>query len=194
ENNHPTPNIHKRLNPAYLKENNHPTPNIHKRLNPAKDKPQHAYQPIEDNQIFQTDGASLRVIFTSGHSEDHIAFYLEEENAIFTGDAVLGQGTTVFENLEEYMTSLQKMKKLTPDRLYPGHGPVVEDGMAKLDEYIDHRLQRDQEILDVLKQSDKPLTAMQIVESIYAAYPRELWKAAEASVKLHLFKLENESK
>ncbi|CAG8501047.1 11048_t:CDS:2, partial [Cetraspora pellucida] len=178
----------------YLKENNHPTPTIHKRLNPATDKPQHVYKPIEENQIYQTDGASLRAIFTPGHSVDHVSFYLEEENALFTGDAVLGQGATVFENLEEYMTSLQKMKMLIPDRLYPGHGPMVEDGMTKLDEYINHRLQRDQEILGVLKQSNKPLTTMEIVESIYNAYPRELWRAAEASVNLHLYKLENESK
>ncbi|CAG8624789.1 16809_t:CDS:2, partial [Dentiscutata heterogama] len=148
----------------YTKENNLPTPVVHKRLNPKRDKPHLTFQAIEDNQIYQTDGANLRAIFTPGHSEDHVAFYLEEENALFTGDAVLGVGTTVFESLNEYMTSLQKMKELTPGRVYPGHGPIVEDGMAKLEEYINHRLQRDQEILAVLQKSNNPLTSMQIVE------------------------------
>ncbi|CAG8778656.1 15109_t:CDS:2, partial [Gigaspora rosea] len=109
----------------YTKENNLPTPTIHKRLNPKRDK--RTYQPIEENQIYHTDGASLRAIFTPGHSEDHVAFYLEEENALFTGDAVLGVGTTIFETLNEYINSLQKMKELSPGRIYPGHGPMVED-------------------------------------------------------------------
>ncbi|KAF0546669.1 Metallo-hydrolase/oxidoreductase [Gigaspora margarita] len=176
----------------YTKENNLPTPTIHKRLNPEKDKI--TYQPIEENQIYHTDGVSLRAIFTPGHSEDHVAFYLEEENALFTGDAVLGSGTSIFETLNEYMNSLQKMKELTPGRIYPGHGPMVEDGMAKLDEYINHRLQRDLEILEILQKSNDPLTSMQIVEVLYAAYPRELWKAAEHSIKVHLIKLETEGK
>jgi len=156
----------------YTRENNLPLPVVHKKLNPEHDKSHHTFQQVENNQIFKTDGATIRSILTPGHSEDHVAFYLEEENAIFTGDTVLGQGTTVFEDLGKYMNSLHKMKQFTPDRLYPGHGPVVENGIEKLDEYITHRLNREVEIVEVFKKSETPLTPRQIVEIIYAKYPK----------------------
>ncbi|RIA96207.1 beta-lactamase-like protein [Glomus cerebriforme] len=176
----------------HARENNLPLPMMHKKLNPEHDKSHHTFQQVENDQIFKTDGATIRTIFTPGHSEDHIAFYLEEENAIFTGDTVLGQGTTRFEDLDQYLKSLQKLKQFTPDRLYPGHGPMLENGTAKLDEYITHRLNREKEIVEVFKKSDTSLTASQIVEIIYAKYPKELWSAAEHGVILHLIKLENE--
>lgn len=176
----------------YAHENNLPLPIIHKKLDPEHDKSHHAFKQIENDQIFKTDGASIRAILTPGHSEDHVSFYLEEENSMFTGDTVLGQGTTVFEDLGKYINSLQKLKQFTPDRLYPGHGPVIENGTAKLDEYITHRLEREKKIIEVLNKSEIPLEPKQIVEIIYAKYSKSLWPAAERGVILHLIKLENE--
>ncbi|RGB30034.1 beta-lactamase-like protein [Rhizophagus diaphanus] len=176
----------------YASENNLPSPIVHKKLDPEHDKSHHTFQQVENNQIFKTDGATIRSILTPGHSEDHVAFYLEEENAIFTGDTVLGQGTAKFENLGEYINSLQKLKQFSPDRLYPGHGQVVENGTEKLEEYITHRLKREEEIIEVLKKSETPLTPGQIVEIIYVKYPKHLWSAAEHVIILHLIKLEND--
>ncbi|CAG8545025.1 3224_t:CDS:2 [Funneliformis mosseae] len=158
----------------YASENNMPLPVVHKRLDPKHDKSHHNFQQVVDNQIFKTDGASIIAIFTPGHSEDHVAFYLEEEKAIFTGDTVLGQGTTVFEDLGEYIDSLHKLKRFTPGRLYPGHGPVIENGTEKLEEYITHRLERENQIIKEFKTSKSSLTPRQIVEKIYAKYPESL--------------------
>ena len=77
---------------------------------------------------------------TPGHTSDHTSFYFKEENALFSGDCILGQGSTVFESLKDYMESLQRLKALAPSKIYPGHGPVVENGMEKIEEYILHRM------------------------------------------------------
>lgn len=93
-----------------------------------------------------TQGASLRAMHTPGHATDHCCFLLEEEAALFTGDNVLGVGSAVITELDSYMASLQRMADCQPRRLYPGHGPAVEDGPAKLREYQAHRLARIQQV------------------------------------------------
>ncbi|CAG8433579.1 10900_t:CDS:2 [Diversispora eburnea] len=180
----------------HVKENNLPIPVIHKKLYPKRDSPHHQtiFHQINDNQIFHTEGATLQTIYTPGHSEDHLGFYLKEENAIFTGDSILGQGTTVFEDLILYLDSLEKMKKFSPNMLYPGHGPTIENGTEKIKEYIDHRMRRENQILEVFKNENRPLTPAEIVEIIYAEYPKSLWPAAERGVIIHLIKLEKENK
>ena len=124
-----------------------------------------------------------------------MAFVLEEEDAMFTADNVLGQGTAVFEDLATYMKSLDSMSRQFKGRAYPGHGPVIEDGPAKIKEYIKHRKQREQQVLDVLA-TDKEggWTSMDIVRIIYKDYPKNLWEPAEKGVIQILDKLEGEGK
>ncbi|KAF1977263.1 Metallo-hydrolase/oxidoreductase [Bimuria novae-zelandiae CBS 107.79] len=160
-----------------------------------KRDPKDGWQDIVDGQTFTTEGATLRPYFCPGHTTDHMAFVLEEENAMFTADNVLGQGTAVFEDLAVYMKSLEGMGTQFTGRAYPGHGPVIEDGPAKVREYIAHRKQREKQVLDVLGQeSEGGWTATEIVKVIYKDYPEVLWAPAEKGVLQILSKLKGEGK
>lgn len=89
-----------------------------------KHDPASGQKPIHDGQIFETEGAKLRAFHCPGHTTDHMAFVLEEEDAMFTGDNVLGHGTAVFEDLAVYLDSLSRMREQFHGRAYPGHvGP-----------------------------------------------------------------------
>ena len=155
-----------------------------------------AITPIGDGDVVRTEGATLRALHTPGHAEDHLCFALEEENSIFSGDNVLGVGTTVIPSeggdLLDYMNSLERLRAEQPTTIYPAHGPVIRDGRAKIREYIDHRHQREREILDALRADLHAIP--DIVARVYAAYPVALHAPARASVCSHLLKLEREGR
>jgi glyoxylase-like metal-dependent hydrolase (beta-lactamase superfamily II) len=160
-----------------------------------KKDPHEGWSDISDGQKFETEGATLRAFFSPGHTTDHMAFVLEEEDAMFTGDNVLGQGTAVFEDLSAYMKSLDSMSKAFKGRAYPGHGPVIDDGPAKVLEYIKHRKLREKQVLDVLGQEKEGgWTSMDIVKVIYKDYPENLYAPAERGILQILEKLLKEGK
>lgn len=143
-----------------------------------KNKPQVGQMSITDGQRFFTDGVSLTAAHTPGHTEDHTVFVLAEEDAMFTADNVLGQGTAVFENMAEYLQSLHKMRQMFSGRAYPGHGPVLDDGPGKITEYIDHRQQRVEQVLRTMRTDDTQWAPMDLVKIIYHDVPSELHAAA----------------
>lgn len=151
---------------------------------------------IDEGSVVETEGATLRALHTPGHAEDHLCFLLEEEQALFTGDNVLGVGTTVIPaeggDLLDYMRSLQRMLDEEPSVLYPAHGPRIDDGCAKLREYIAHREQREREIVACLEDGIEGIPA--VVARVYAAYPKQLHGPARMSVCSHLLKLEREGR
>ncbi|XP_028405953.1 endoribonuclease LACTB2-like isoform X2 [Dendronephthya gigantea] len=153
------------------------------------------YTYIKDNEEIKTDGATLRLLHTPGHTTDHLVLTLLEENTVFSADCVLGHGTAIFEDLYDYMVSLQRIVSLNCHQLYPGHGAVVSNPKEKLTEYIEHRTLRENQILEELKAiKGQPLTAMDLVKKIYTETPIHLRKAAEKNVLEHLKKLEKEGK
>jgi glyoxylase-like metal-dependent hydrolase (beta-lactamase superfamily II) len=98
---------------------------------------------IGDGAVVRTAGATLRAVHTPGHAQDHLCFMLEEEQALFSGDNVLGVGTTVIPakggDLLDYMSSLERLLAQAPAAIYPAHGPRIADGQAKIREYLAHR-------------------------------------------------------
>ncbi|KAE9414138.1 hypothetical protein Angca_010012 [Angiostrongylus cantonensis] len=158
----------------------------------AGEDPSH-FHYVQDGHVVRVDGATLRFAKTPGHTCDHASLWLEEEQTLFSGDCILGEGTTVFEDLHDYMKSLEKIKLMHPNRIYPGHGPVVEKCDEKVDEYVAHRMKREEEIVAALQQLDEA-TSMDITVAVYSGTPLSVRLAALNNVKLHLNKLEKEGR
>jgi glyoxylase-like metal-dependent hydrolase (beta-lactamase superfamily II) len=152
-----------------------------------------------------TDGATidgtefrLEAIHTPGHAPNHLCFFLEEERLVFTGDHVLNGTTTVVNpqrggDMIQYLASLERLRKIKRlARLAPGHGEVVEDPKAWLDEYVAHRKMRERQIVKVLKNG--PAKIPQIVDELYVETPQGLMEMAQRQVHAHLLKLKTEGK
>lgn len=151
---------------------------------------------IGDGDRIESPGATLRAIHTPGHAQDHLCYYLEEERALFTGDVIVGAGTVVIPleggSMRLYLQTLEQLLELEIDRIYPGHGPRIDHPREKIQEYLDHRLLREEQILTAIRGGC--LTIERMVEEIYIDTPRYLYPAAGQSVRSHLLKLEEESR
>ncbi len=174
-----------------------PRSSLHKKAWPERDADVRVgFMPLEDGARITGTGYTLRAIHTPGHAPDHLCFYLEEERALFTGDVVLGVGTTVIPldggDLGQYLDTLRNLLTLDVQRIYPGHGPVIDNAKAKIQQYLDHRLERERQILAELSGGTK--TIMEMVRSIYRDYPANLHAPASQSVESHLIKLEREGR
>jgi ribonuclease/clavin/mitogillin len=153
-------------------------------------------ETIGHGDIVETEGARLRAIFTPGHAPDHLCFMIEEEQNLFSGDNVLGIGTTVIPaesgDLGDYMDSLERTLGENPKHIYPAHGPRIKSGVAKINEYLSHRRNREQQVVDAVMAGDRD--AMTMVKRIYVGYPEALHSAAAQSVTSHLKKLERDGR
>jgi glyoxylase-like metal-dependent hydrolase (beta-lactamase superfamily II) len=148
---------------------------------------------IGDGDVVEAEGATLRALWTPGHARDHLCYYLEEEKALFTGDVVLGAGTTVIPDdgdLGDYLASLERLLQLEVEVIYPAHGPAIRRPRAKIEEYIAHRRLRENQILAGLREG--PATDRALVKRIYTDVPEALHAAAAMSVRAHLKKLEKD--
>ncbi|OAA73757.1 Beta-lactamase-like protein [Cordyceps fumosorosea ARSEF 2679] len=162
------------------------------------------YDPTEgqtailNGQIFRVEGVTLTAHHTPGHTTDHLVFTLAEENAMFTADNVLGEGTAVFEDMATYLNSLHQMKMLFRGRAYPGHGELIEKGPDKITEYIKHRKQREEQVVQVMRSTksdgSQNWTGMEVVKIIYREVHEDLHLAACAGVLQILRKLEQEGR
>jgi len=159
-------------------------------------RPEDGQERLRDDEVVEIGGARLRCVRTPGHSADHVAFFEEDAGALFTGDAVLGRGTTVINppegDLTAYLRSLDRMRGLAPRTIYPGHGPTVFDGPAKLEEYVAHRAMREAQVLAAIENGHRRISEM--VPVIYAEYPPELQELAARQVLAQLAKLDKEGR
>jgi glyoxylase-like metal-dependent hydrolase (beta-lactamase superfamily II) len=151
-------------------------------------------RPLADGDLIQTTGAALQAVHTPGHSPDHICYYLEEERALFTGDVILGAGTSVIPidggDMTQYLATLERILELELERIYPGHGPPIPNPREKVQAYIRHRKERESQILQAIKSGASSVE--QIVTIAYQDTPQVLHLAAAQSAFSHLRKLERE--
>ncbi len=142
------------------------------------------------------DGWTLTAMVTPGHASNHMAFTLEEENALFCGDHVMGWSTTVVAppdgRMSDYMRSLDEVIAADFSILWPTHGAPVTDVAPFLAAYRAHRLDREAQILTRIVAGDR--TIADIVPVLYSTVDRRLWPAASLSVLAHLIKLVEEGR
>jgi glyoxylase-like metal-dependent hydrolase (beta-lactamase superfamily II) len=149
---------------------------------------------LRDGDVVEVDGLELRVVGTPGHSSDSLSFVLPAEDAVLTGDTVLGRGTTVVAHpdgrLGAYLDSLHRLHALAEARevhhVWPGHGPVIDDALAVLDFYLAHRKDRLEQVRAALEVLGDDASARAVVEHVYTDVDPVLWGAAELSVRAQL--------
>ena len=145
------------------------------------------FLPLTEGQKFFTEGCSLTILHTPGHTTDSICIYLAEEQAIFTGDLILGTGSTVLSDYSEYLQSMSKLLQLTPLILYPGHGqPRVSAEKITFD--LNHRQNRQTQILEILV---KNMSLAEITEKVYGNIDNSLLPAAQQNTLLYLKHLQD---
>jgi glyoxylase-like metal-dependent hydrolase (beta-lactamase superfamily II) len=149
---------------------------------------------LGDGAVIEATEFHLTALHTPGHASNHLCYLLNEERTLFTGDHIM-QGSTVVigppdGDMAAYFKSLEKLKTIRPrlKAIAPGHGHLIEDPMATIDEYIEHRRAREKQVLDVLR-SQGTATIAELVEDIYADVAPELHPVAQRSVWAHLRKL-----
>lgn len=178
-----------------------------------KHTPDKGQRPIYDGQVFSVEGATIRALLTPGHSIDHMCFVLEEENALFTGDNVLGHGFTVVEDLGVFMASLEKMRARNCAKGYPAHGVVIDDLPTKISLYAGRYLRRERQVVATLKRHRSTtqkgngsggfggrsrlgsLTVKELVSQLYGNVSDEISEAAlQPSIDETLAKLAEDGK
>jgi glyoxylase-like metal-dependent hydrolase (beta-lactamase superfamily II) len=153
-------------------------------------------EPIRDGQSLHAGSTTINAVHAPGHTRDHVVFHVPAASAMFTGDVVLGRGTSFIDppegDLVKYLRSLARLQELRPRVLYPGHGPIVLRAEAKLAEYVQHRADREGQIVAAMANGSR--TIAEIVDDVYAEYPSEVHPLAARSVLAHLIKLESEGR
>ena len=153
---------------------------------------------LQDGDTIDGTEFRLEALHTPGHAPNHLCFWLDEERTLFTGDHVLNGTTTVVNpqrggDMILYMKSLERLRKLKRvARICPGHGDVIDDPTAVLDEYVAHRKMRERQIMKLLK--EQPRTVKRIVDVLYTDTPEGLIEMAQRQVHAHLLKLKAEGK
>lgn len=141
---------------------------------------------LVDGDVVAAAGLELRVLGTPGHSSDSLSFVLED--AVLTGDTVLGRGTTVVAHpdgvLGDYLTSLRRLRELGDRTVLPGHGPELEHAGVAAEHYLAHREARLDQVRAAVAAG--ATTPQQVVETVYADVDRVLWPAATMSVRAQL--------
>ncbi len=142
--------------------------------------------------VVTVGGLELRVVPAPGHTADSLCFHLPADQAVLTGDTVLGRGTTVVAHpdgrLGDYLDTLRRLRSLTVDdgvhTVLPGHGPVLDDAQGAVEYYLAHRAHRLAQVETAVENGHR--APSEVVAHVYADVDRALWPAAELSVRAQL--------
>jgi glyoxylase-like metal-dependent hydrolase (beta-lactamase superfamily II) len=158
-----------------------------------------AFRPdrrIAGGETFSGPGWTLRALATPGHTANHLCFALAEENALFSGDHVMGWSTSVVVppdgDMSDYLASLRRVQDGNYATLWPTHGPPITDPAPFLAAYIDHRLAREAQVLALLERGVGRVGDM--VAILYIDVDKRLHPAAAQSLLAHLIKLVREGR
>jgi len=152
---------------------------------------------ITDGDTIDGTEFRLEVLHTPGHAPNHLCFFLDEERVLFTGDTILDGMYSVVSpksggDMAKYIATLERLRKMRLAKIAPGHGDVIEEPRARIDDYLQHRLAREKQILGILKQG--PAKIREIVATLYPDTPEPLLDVAGKQVHAHLLKLRAEGK
>jgi len=154
------------------------------------------YPELGDGDTVIVGGLRITALHTPGHSADHLCFLLAEDGAAFTGDLILGRGSSMVTypegDVAAYLRSLDRLKSLEPRILFPGHWDPVTEAAAKIDEYRTHRLEREAQIMAEV--ATQPGTASELTRRVYGDLDDRLLYAAEMTLRAHLRKLVDEGR
>jgi len=156
-----------------------------------------AGQPFVDDEVISGGGTTFRAFHTPGHAPDHFCFLDEQTREMYCGDLARIGGTVVIPasrggNLRQYLESLARVRKVEPARLLPAHGPVIEDPLQLIDEYVAHRAARERQIKAALSAGCTSVDGL--VARIYPGLSSALVPAAAETVRAHLAKLAEEER
>ena len=143
---------------------------------------------IRCGDVIQGDGWTIDAIHTPGHTSNHMCYALRDENTLFSGDHIMGWSTSVVSppdgHMGDYLDSLERIKARHFDKIWPTHGPCIEDVDRFVQAYNDHRLNREAQIMDAVNSGMSAI--MDIVEKLYVDIDKRLYPAAAHSVLSHL--------
>jgi len=160
----------------------------------------HVDRLIEDNEVIALEGKpeiSLRALHTPGHALGHLCFHDEARGVLMTADNIVGVGSVLIDppqgNMRDYLDSLARMRSLPNlSVLFGGHGPAVATPYKKIDEYISHRLERERNIFQAVRNG--ATTPKEIVAQVYTDVSPKAYAMAERAVLAHLEKLRDEGR
>ena len=155
-----------------------------------------SYSPdriLADGEQVTGEGWTLEAVATPGHTSNHLCFALAEENALFTGDHVMGWSTSVISppdgDMADYMRSMQRLLDRHDAIYYPAHGEPVSNPRRLVRGMMGHRKQREGQIMRFLERNGASEISAMVAEMYKGIDPR-LHPAAGRSVLAHLIDLD----